>query len=269
MKRNYKFLTAFSALLLAGGLFTLNFQINTVHAFGSGAPTAKTGSPGDGSNCTSCHSGTAQTNSTDVTISSDIPASGYVPGTTYTITVEGVQQGITKFGFEITAEDNSNAKAGTWSTTNNETQVKSCDWVTHTGSGTAGSGFKTWTMNWTAPVAGTGDVTFYAAVNATNANGSLSGDLILLNNITVQEDVSASINDIADKNISIFPNPTVDYITIAAEKNIDLVQIFDMTGKVVYSGRSNVVNMKTQPKGTYFVTVKSNGVTSTYKILKL
>ncbi|HCQ30177.1 MAG TPA: hypothetical protein DIU39_07820 [Flavobacteriales bacterium] len=269
MKINYKFLFAFSALIVASGAFVLNLQSNQVHAFGSGAPTAKTGSPGDGSDCTSCHSGTAQTASNSVTISSDIPVSGYVPGTTYTITVEGVQQNITKFGFEITAEDNANAKAGSWATANNETQVKSSNWVTHTSSGTAGNGFKIWTMNWTAPVAGTGDVTFYAAVNATNANGANSGDLIMLNNITVQEDASASVNNLATSKISVYPNPTADYIYIKSEQIIDNVQIFDISGKNVYAGKSNVVNLKTLPQGTYFVRLEVNNTVSIQKIVKL
>ncbi len=268
MKRNYKFMLTLPGVLLAiGGLLMMNVQTNHVHANGSGAPAGRTGSPGDGSNCTACHSGTPQTASPDVTISSDIPASGYIPGNTYTISVEGVQQNVSKFGFEITAEDNTNTKAGTWATINAETQIKSTDWVTHTLSGTSGNGFKTWTINWTAPAAGTGDVTFYAAVNATNSSGTNAGDLILLNNVTVSEDVSASVNEKSVKKVKFYPVPAKDYIWIT-DGTIRQATLYALDGRPVLQ-QSNVkaVNVSAVANGVYFLTVKTRLGTVTQKVI--
>jgi hypothetical protein len=87
--------------------------------------------------------------------------------------------------------------------------------------------------------------------------------------MTVQEDVSASVNNLAVEKIAIYPNPTSDYITIKSSANVELVQIFDISGKSVYKGKSNVINLKTYPQGTYFVRISANKTVSVYKIVKL
>jgi hypothetical protein len=125
-----------------------------------GSPGARTNSPLDGSNCTDCHTGTAST--VNDWITTNIPGTGYVPGQTYEITATGTHGGVQKFGFELTAEDGS-SKVGSFEITNaTETKlVNSDNSVTHTSAGNTPSGDqKSWSVNWTAPSAGTGDVTF-------------------------------------------------------------------------------------------------------------
>jgi hypothetical protein len=127
-------------------------------------------------------------------ITTDIPMTGYVPGTTYTITLTGTHSGVGKFGFELTAEDNANSKVGTFVITDaTQTQLKNGgNAVTHTGAGTSPSGnAKTWTVDWTAPSAGTGDVGFYAAFNAANGNGNTAGDVVYTTSTFVMEEAPA------------------------------------------------------------------------------
>ena len=161
MKKNYY---AFMIILIAisTGIMSFNVLRN------GGSPGAKTGSPGDGASCLECHAGTA--NNVSNWISSDIPGTGYVPGEKYNLTATGTHSGVGRFGFELTAENTSNAKAGTFSINDNGTKlVNSNAAVTHNSSGTLPSGdSRSWTTEWTAPEAGTGDVTFYAAFNAAN-----------------------------------------------------------------------------------------------------
>jgi hypothetical protein len=155
--------------------------------FSNGSPGGRTGSPGDNNNCTACHSGTPQ--SATGWITSDIPASGYVAGETYTITATGTHTGVVKFGFELTAEDGSDNKVGDFTITNStETKlVNQNNAVTHTANGTTPSGNnKTWSMDWTAPDEATGEVTFWAAFNAANGDGGNSGDVIYLTSTSVQ-----------------------------------------------------------------------------------
>ncbi|OYT11864.1 MAG: hypothetical protein B6I18_02720 [Bacteroidetes bacterium 4572_112] len=64
-----------------------------------------------GKTCTTCHGGSA-TNKANW-ISSNIPSTGYIAGQTYTITVSGTHSGVSRFGFEATAENNTGAKVGT------------------------------------------------------------------------------------------------------------------------------------------------------------
>ena len=117
----------------------------------------------DNSDCTSCHSGA--TPSTTSNITSNIPSSGYVPGNIYNITAVSNtgSVGPDPNGFEVTCEENtSNTKTGAFLITNaNTTQfVNNNNAVTHTA---AGNSLNTWSFDWEAPVAGTGDITFYGA----------------------------------------------------------------------------------------------------------
>ena len=60
------------------------------NSFSTGSPGGKTGSPTDGVNCTQCHYAGS---GSGATITSNIPSTGYVPGTTYTITANIAQTG--------------------------------------------------------------------------------------------------------------------------------------------------------------------------------
>ncbi|MEW6467909.1 MAG: choice-of-anchor V domain-containing protein [Bacteroidota bacterium] len=181
----------------------------------SGAPTGRTGSPGDGNNtCGGCHTGTAVTTASGL-ITSNIPLSGYLPGQTYTITASITGSG-TRYGFQATAEKSGGTKVGTLiatNTTETQTQGVPVRWITHKTAGTTGTGGKTWTFNWTAPALGTGAVTFYAAFNRANNNGTSAGDVIVKSTLTVQEDPSAGFAEYDEKNaVRIFPNPAADHL---------------------------------------------------------
>lgn len=169
--------------------FILDLYYNDLQSFSSGPPAGRTGSPGDGANCTACHSGTPITQTGLIT--TNIPSTGYVPGTTYLVTATVTMPGVTKFGFQISPQNVAGTLLGTLSIINTtQTQlVGNGKYVEHTSSGTSGTGgTKTWTFNWTAPQSGTGNVTFYGAFNASNNNSSNTGDQIILTNTVVTED---------------------------------------------------------------------------------
>jgi hypothetical protein len=158
-----------------------------------GSHGAKTGSPIDGATCARCHSSAL----TSVEwISSDIPKSGYVPGQKYTIAINATDPAAVKIGFEITSE-NSLGKQGAFlitddvrtKLTNNNTAV------THKSEGISPvDGKIAWSFNWTAPSKGTGDITFYAAVNAANGNGNPGGDKIYTSSLVAKESVASANN---------------------------------------------------------------------------
>ena len=268
MKR--KFLLFFGAISAA--LILMSGIANTSHS-----PGAKTGSPADGANCTACHTGNTQT----VTswISSNIPSTGYVPGTKYTITLTGKHTGVVKFGFELTAENAQNAKIGTFSITNStETQLTNMmHAVTHTGNGlTPSSNSKTWSFDWTAPVAGSGDVTFYASLNAADGNGSASGDVIYNTNYTYIEDLNAGIeNENQNKMFSVFPNPSTDILNIKLNNTEAYeMSVLDITGKQMLT---EIIRSQTEvyrldiselPQGVYFIHLKSEHKLLTKQFVK-
>ena len=180
MKRIYSILT-----VLALPAFLL------LYSYTGGSPGGKTGSPGDGgSTCTACHSGTAQTQGG--LISTNIPFTGYEPGQTYTITVSANLSGISKYGYELTAENASGTKQGTFAITDpaRTKTVNGGKATTQTSGGTVANGNNiSWSVDWTAPASGTGSITFYTALNATNSNGSTSGDQIYTSTRSVSEHV--------------------------------------------------------------------------------
>ncbi|OQX72244.1 MAG: hypothetical protein B6D61_14445 [Bacteroidetes bacterium 4484_249] len=269
--------TLIYTLIGAIGLFFL-FTAGTDHSGGSIG--GKTASPGDGgANCTQCHSGTL--NTAEDWITSDIPTSGYISGETYTITATGTHTGVVKFGFEATAEDNSDAKTGTFIITNSEETklTNSNNAVTHQSDGTTPSGdSRSWSFDWTAPETGTGDVTFYAAFNAANGNGGTSGDVIYKTSYAVTEH-TVSVDEISslENMINIYPNPVTDRFYIdAKEINITEISIFNTSGGLVLQNtsidsESNIVMQTGNLKpGNYYVVIKtSNNREISKSIIKL
>lgn len=163
--------------LVVGLAFTLFGAFETMNP--NGAPAGMTGSPGDGDNCTSCHGGTATTTASLIT--SNIPASGYIPGTTYTITATNSLTGSGKMGFEVSPQNAAGDLLGTLTAGPGSKLVGGGKYVTHSN---ANSTTNSWTFSWTAPVAGTGTVTFYGAF-ARNKPGPVT-----LSTLVVQEAAS-------------------------------------------------------------------------------
>ena len=179
----------FTVSILLGLMFLTYPEITKGKVNGSPGG-GKTNSPGDGQNCTACHDDFALNSGVGTTtITSNIPSTGYVPGVTYTITSSIAEVGLVRFGFELTAEDNSNNKTGTFFITNStETKLKNNNTaVTHRSAGTTGINSKQWSFDWEAPVAGTGLVTFYSACNAANDDGDDDVDQIYTSSLSVSE----------------------------------------------------------------------------------
>jgi hypothetical protein len=204
----------------------------------SGAPAGYTGSPGDGRNCTACHAGTAT--SQNGLITSNIPVFGYSPDSIYAITASIATAGVVKFGFEVSPQNVSGTKLGTLTATNStQTQlVNSGKYITHklAGTSTTTTGSKSWTFNWTAPIAGTGDVTFYGAFNSSNDDGSDDGDKITLSQFLVHENTTTGVHEpVAESAVKVFPNPASSFINVApaSAMHIYTVSIFDLQGKKI------------------------------------
>ncbi|MCX6267336.1 MAG: T9SS type A sorting domain-containing protein [Bacteroidetes bacterium] len=134
----------------------------------SGSPSGNTGSPGDGQNCTSCHGGSASA----VTgwITSTIPASGYTPGSTYSITVTVTGSG--NKGFQVSPQNVAGTLLGTLIAGTGSKLTGSGKYITQ--SSTSSTNPKIWTFQWIAPAAGTGVVTFYGAFTVSKPVTKLS-----------------------------------------------------------------------------------------------
>jgi hypothetical protein len=144
-------------ILTATVVLTAWFSL-TLIAYPSGSPAGYTGSPGDGQHCVSCHGGSAATVSG--WIISNIPAQGYTPGSVYDITVTATGTG--KKGFELSPQNILGTQLGVLAAGTGSHLVGGTKYVTQNSSGSTSTPVS-WTFTWTAPVAGTGNVTFYGA----------------------------------------------------------------------------------------------------------
>lgn len=187
MQKIHKLLSAVLFLIVSGIIYSSLNNSYQAHSSTGGAPSGFSGAPNDGLTCRACHSGPAETVKAGW-ISSDVPANGYIPGTTYTITATATGAGHLKFGFEISPQNLNGNLLGTLISTSSQTQIiGSGVYITQTSAGTTGSGSKTWTFDWIAPVEGTGTVNFYGAFNVTNSNNGTSGDTIYTSTLTITE----------------------------------------------------------------------------------
>ena len=213
-----------------------------------GSPGGKTDSPIDGQNCTSCHSGTINSGIGIATITTNIPASGYSIGNTYTITLTGIKTGCTKFGFELTAESGAN-KIGNLIITDNTTKLaNSNNAVTHKSSGTSGNSTKSWSMDWTAAQTDNGNTTFYAALMFSNANGNNNGDNVFTTSHTVNEEIINDINNLSVKNEFTFN--TASKIIETQETTVD---VYGINGKLILTTNSNSTNLSHFKTGVYIL----------------
>jgi len=200
----------------------------------TGSPGAKTGSPKDGANCTQCHTGSTVSEVNWITTT--IPESGWLPNQTYTIVATAVHANAQKMGFELTAE-NSTSKTGTFIITDNvRTKLANNNTsVTHTTNGnTPSNGENSWEFNWTSPESGQEDITFYAAFNCANGDGTNSGDQIFISSLTIPKDETATgINESNASAFTVYPNPVKDQLTINSPNRINKVEVISNSGKRV------------------------------------
>lgn len=272
--------TIISASAIIVVIICISDFTSSAHSNAGGAPSAKTGSPGDASNCTGCHTGTATISPGLIT--SNVPATGYIPGDTYTISASITVAGINKFGFEVSPQNTSGIQKGTLVVTDPTTTKligTSGKYLTHKLAGTSGTDSKTWTFDWIAPVSGNGDVTLYAAFIAANSNGTNSGDQVFLSSLLVQENLSAAITNIAiDPNsIVVYPNPAHDIVyieSISKENKIVMIEVMDVTGKRIKMEKYEALS---QPQsldiadlqsGVYILTISTDKNRNTKKIIK-
>ncbi len=252
----------FTGLTLVGvlSLGNLNSQPN-------GAPSPASGGPAEGgATCTQCHGGTATTVTDRMT--TDIPAEGYTPGTTYNITVSFAGSG--GKGFMFSAQNASGAFKGT-PIAGSGSKIQSTNYVTHNNS--VNTSTATWNFQWTAPAAGTGSVNLYGAFAVTRANTTKQV-------ITVAEKVNTGINEAAKEiALSSYVDNSEKTLNVAfnlkqqADVNITLVNYNSQVCTQLHAGylhagqqqfTSSTQNLKA---GVYFIQTKVGEQTYFQKVL--
>ncbi len=168
-----------SVLVIAVALALL--AATGAYAFTPGVPTGLTGAPGEGT-CADCHDN-LNNGSGGVTITAQTE---YQEGETIDVFVQVFHGGQRKWGFELTALDDSNEPVGQFVIADAERTQLDTDgdtgrqYVMHTATGSDSGVPDTspgWLFQWVAP-AGRPSVTFYAAAVAANNGSGTNGDFV-------------------------------------------------------------------------------------------
>lgn len=187
MKSNRLKLLMICLSLAVFGLF--EFSARPAHAFRAGPDPSLTDAPGEG-NCTACHGGGSIGGTLEIL---GLPQS-YSPNQDITITVKLTQANRLRFGFQLTAIDNSGKQAGTLTPNDARTQTQTApvngqtrQYINHTLSGhnPFQTGVGQWTFSWKAPSTDVGPITFYVSGNAANGQANVQGDTIYNINATI------------------------------------------------------------------------------------
>lgn len=102
-------------------------------------------------------------------------------------------------------------------------------------------------------------------------NDYTNGNLLSIDDIEVTASPLMAVNDVSKKNLTLYPNPTVDYFTINNANDIVSVKVYDISGKVVKSKLEAVDNrfdISNLENGVYTVSIETKTGTVSKKIIK-
>jgi hypothetical protein len=234
----------------------------------------RTGSAVASGTCGSCHGGGSGT--TTLTIALKEKASGndaagkYTPGTTYTVSLNGNNAALSKFGFQLTAMSSGNHQAGTFGNLGTDVQTRNVSNISvaeqqHTLS--KANGVFLVQFDWTAPAAGTGAVTFNGIFNAVDGNSQSTGDAVSLPaSLTVNENATTGINEVKGAlSFGLFPNPASALLHVKTGGSGEAIAtLLDVTGKTLQTvqlaaNQTTAIGVAHLPAGTYFLQVQQDG----------
>jgi hypothetical protein len=205
----------------------------------------------------------------------------YQPGAQYTarVKINATGQDLKGYGFQMIAlKDAGNIDLDGFTDTNpNNYKIANIPngrtYAEHDNISTT----NTFDVAWKAPLAGTGSVTFYAAGNGVNSNGSTSGDGSGVSSLQLTEANSVPATELPYNTLKLFPNPIQENATLdlsALQTKDIMVTVFDYSGKIIWQTNSIQSNQILIPSsewasGTYFIRVVGTGIQLSTKALKI
>lgn len=299
----------FSFLLITVSLILSSYREGAAQHSGWDCTGAETGlsNPSGCSSGGGCHHSTI---TTGITVAVELDSAGtpvtqYTAGKTYTVKFAGVNttaSTLPAFGFQLAAIKGSAAQvtptdAGTWGTAPTNTQIsapqagnyvltifeQATPLTRTTGTGTTGTTYVD-SITWTAPVAGTGTVSFWAALNAVNNNGTNDqGDLWNVNHLVITEDTGTTVNGIIPvplvTGVSVYPNPVNNVLNMQlnnAHAGNCTVSVYNISGQLISiekmelnEGADNQsINTAAWAPGIYLVSLQTGNTRHQFRVVK-
>ena len=241
-------------LIISALILPMVFIYKGINSSPTGAPEARTGSPGDGGGTcftSGCHNG-APTETADI-ITTNIPSEGYTPNTAYTITV--TLTGTGRKGFQVSPQNTTGTGLGTLAS-GTGSMVTGGKYITHTAP--INTATAVWTFQWTAPAKGTGDVNFYGAFAITRNTTKTQV-------LKVTEKLGSSIQESDLFSVNVFPNPVSNQLNLLFNNNTKnaVIDLLDLNGKEILhkelnnNTAENAIDVSTVNEGNYIVKIKT------------
>ncbi|NRA10410.1 MAG: hypothetical protein HRT57_00475 [Crocinitomicaceae bacterium] len=252
MKKLY---TLPAVAILAAGIFAFQTAESSgkmesfkqsAHLQNNGGQASLTGAPGE-SDCTFCHTGSVLDGSSEnqfaLVDAGFNPVGAYIPGASYTATLQ-LGSNPDKKGFSSTTlENGGNSMAGSLTgmiiggTQDFQNGAGTKDYVSHKNSSNTNA-FTLWSWTWDAPASDVGPVTFYIASNVANDNDLKTGDEIYLSQHIINS--SAGIEEVKN-DVSTFTagynvegnSVVINFMSMVADQMY--FNLIDLNGKSVYS----------------------------------
>ena len=125
-------------------------------------------------------------------------------------------------------------------------------------------------------ITGNGDakITLFADQNTTGATRSsnviISGENVPSKTIIVTQSTTLGTNNNALSIITLYPNPTSDFLNIKSSQKISKIEIYDMSGKLVRSEKlkDEKVNVQSLLNGNYLLKIQTENGVVTSKFIK-
>jgi len=269
MKKLYISLFALVFVFLTSGLFSDIGMTNS-----ASAPNGFTGAPGE-NNCTTCHSGTVNSGSGNVSIDFNSGATTYALSSTYNIKVDINDGSAATYGFSLVALDQNGSNVGIMNITNSSNTKTSTQngktYVTHVNANSQIT--SSWEFEWASPAAGIGDVTFYVAGNASNGGNNNSGDLIYTSSKTVNGPAVGIGDNSNGMEVDVYPSFFKKRINIKGLNNNVIVSVFNIGGQlveyVVEEAQSVIqLDLEHLKKGVYILQINDGSKVYTNKVFK-
>ena len=267
--KKYFLLTIVVAVFILFQSFKNYESVSGYHAikpFNSGGTAfngtgGRTGAPGDFGLCSDCHSGGAFSPTVSLAVRNSLNniVTSYNPGEVYNLTFT-VSASSSGFGMQATSLNSTYAARGTFSAPSSNARISSFSGRSYLEQN-ATSATGVFTSQWTAPVTGTGTITFYFAGLAVNGTGGTAGDNTTSGtSLQLTESILSTSADFAfSKAIQLKQNPVKDMLSIDISENYEKLnlEIFDSSGKKVYQKSYSNINKISEnlniESGIYFL----------------
>lgn len=113
------------------------------------------------------------------------------------------------------------------------------------------------------------NLTLIAFVNNHDANDVNNRAILNANSMKVV-DLPTGISDNNESRTTIYPNPATNVLNVVSEKEIQMVEIYNVEGQLVKTidGNVNSIGISELNNGIYFVKIRTENGTATHKFIK-